>query len=313
MMERLMIALVLVFAAFSARAESIRLTPPPAAQTQQQLERIYQQAAQYRIFTLSPPQRVAWFSSLFLNPDHPYLIDPLGEGAHGEFDQDPLYRFDGFDCTTFVETMLALSVSDSPGEFERHINQIRYHDGVVAFENRNHFTSLDWIPNNQRAGFIQDITAWVAGSRTKYSRTLIEKDSWYAKLGADRIQLAQTPSDMDSQVATLRALGQNFGKQISVIPYISKNDIDQHPEILDRIPSGSLLAIVRPNWQLRAQAGTNMDVSHQGLAVRVKGVLYFRHASQGKKVMQQPLLDYMRGTLASPTIGGMNVLAPRHP
>ena len=65
----------------------------------------------------------------------PYISDPLGEGVVP--DNDPIIRFDAFDCTTFVETSLA-------GGDAQKLNKIRYRDGVPNFINRNHFIETDW-------------------------------------------------------------------------------------------------------------------------------------------------------------------------
>jgi len=54
----------------------------------------------------------------------PYGFSPLGEGEG--YDKDPLYRTDLFDCLTFVETSMALSLSKSPAEVLRVLTQIRY-------------------------------------------------------------------------------------------------------------------------------------------------------------------------------------------
>ena len=69
----------------------------------------------------------------------PYANSPLGEEIAP--DTDPLIRFDAFDCTTFVETVLA------NGDI-RKLNRIRYQNGNVGFLNRNHFIETDWLHNN---------------------------------------------------------------------------------------------------------------------------------------------------------------------
>ena len=56
-------------------------------------------------------ERLAIVSSAFLG--RPYFWGPLGEGAEGDFDQYPLYRADLFDCLTFVETVLAVALTDN--------------------------------------------------------------------------------------------------------------------------------------------------------------------------------------------------------
>ena len=69
----------------------------------------------------------------------PYINSPLGEEVAP--DTDPLIRFDAFDCTTFVETVLA------NGDVDK-LNRIRYQDGNIGFLNRNHFIESDWLQNN---------------------------------------------------------------------------------------------------------------------------------------------------------------------
>ena len=95
--------------------------------------------------------RMKAFSAEFLGL--PYgTSGPLGEGVSGRYDQDPLYRFDTFDCTTFVETVVSLSLSKDVDAFENAMNRIRYEGGEVEFLKRNHFPSLQWIPNNLSNG-----------------------------------------------------------------------------------------------------------------------------------------------------------------
>ena len=56
--------------------------------------------------------------------ERPYIADPLGEGEGT--DADPLVRYDAFDCLTFVEEVLALSLAGAP----EGAGPIR-HDGPV--------------------------------------------------------------------------------------------------------------------------------------------------------------------------------------
>jgi len=68
--------------------------------------------------------RIAYFSHALLN--RPYVLGPLGEGTKALYDREPLYRNDVFDCTTFVETVLALSLSNNVNQFKEKMNHIRY-------------------------------------------------------------------------------------------------------------------------------------------------------------------------------------------
>ncbi|MFN9068599.1 MAG: N-acetylmuramoyl-L-alanine amidase-like domain-containing protein [Bdellovibrionales bacterium] len=218
----------------------------------------------------------------------PYLQDPLGEGF-GK-DSDPLYRFDGFDCTTFVETVLALSRSTDFQDFERRILEIRYFHGIPEFTERNHFTDKDWIPNNVRKGILTDITNYLS-SETAQAEAVIDKSAWFSRV--HKITHSTPP-------------------ERAQLPYIKLVNLLNDAEILDRIPSGSILNIIRPNWDLKESIGTNVNVSHQGFVIRKSdGELTFRHASlQYLKIVDEPLLSYLQRMRNVPTIKGINILKP---
>jgi hypothetical protein len=59
----------------------------------------------------------------------------------------------GFDCVTFVETVLALAASDSPADYRRELVQLRYRGGTIAWEHRLHYFS-DWLEENARRGVL---------------------------------------------------------------------------------------------------------------------------------------------------------------
>jgi len=113
----------------------------------------------------------------------PFLEAPLGEGPGSRYDAGPLSRLDGFDCTTFVETVLALARSRAVREFEKTLIQIRYRGGKVGFAQRNHFPCVDWIPENTRQGVVTDITATIGAPwGIEHATGEIRKREWAAKL-----------------------------------------------------------------------------------------------------------------------------------
>jgi hypothetical protein len=106
----------------------------------------------------------------------------------------------------------------------------------------------------------------------------------------------------------------------SKVPYIPFTALfpENKPNLylFSQIPNGAVIEIVRPNWDLRKQIGTFLDISHLGFAVWHKGVLYFRQASsQYGKVVDVPLIDYLKEALISLTIKGINVqiVVPQKP
>ena len=56
-------------------------------------------------------------------------------------------RDDGFDCVTFCETVLAVAIARNIGEFETALREIRYHNGVVTWRERNHYF-FEWGEHN---------------------------------------------------------------------------------------------------------------------------------------------------------------------
>lgn len=285
----------------------------------------------------------------------PYVDGNLGEGAEGQYDQDPLMRFDAFDCTTYVETIIAGTQAHDTASFLEHLKQIRYQDGNVSFVTRNHFPSVDWIPNNQH--ILQEITADVGGKQTLYAHTTIDKRAWYQAMTMDRIQTpgASTAEKSDA-LLRLKQEGAQFEPEAVNTPYIPlsaifvphtppndqvltyqavsqtiKQDETLTPEareaalqklalrnrlenshinqaLLDRIPSGSVISIVRPDYDVKQWIGTNMNITHQAIALRRDGILYLRHASQlQREVIEQPFVEYFSHYVLSPTVKGFNI------
>lgn len=259
-------------------------------------------------------QRIEASSARFLGL--PYLTGgPLGEGPSGVYDQDPLYRFDGFDCTTFVETVMALSLAKDSAEFGKLMDLIRYDGGVVTYQTRNHFTDADWVPNNVRAGYIRDITAAVAGKEgAQTASAVIDKAACYRKMGLSTLSVpGASKKELAALLAKLNAEGQDIPAQTVDLPYVALDSIflaggKVNSDLLDRIPSGAIGNVVRPNWDLTSSIGTHMNVSHQFLVIRKGGRLLVRHATSAgeKKVVEAELVDYLRPYLTSPTIKGVN-------
>ena len=242
-------------------------------------------------------QKIDKYSNYFLGT--PTKKNPLGEGEMGIFDQDPLYSFKYFDCTTFIETIIALSTSTDFNRFKKKLISIRYLDGIVSYKKRNHFISLDWIPNNSR--ILNDITSSIGP--VKYAKAIIDKKKWYEK----KYLINQEFYNLSLK---LKKLGKEFSPQTAIIPYISISEIIKNNNIIESIPNGSIINIVRPNWNLTQKIGTYLNISHQGFAIWKKNKLYYRHASSlPKKIITDTILkDYLKIFLDSKSLKGINIL-----
>ncbi|MBV8359968.1 MAG: DUF1460 domain-containing protein [Deltaproteobacteria bacterium] len=97
--------------------------------------------------------RVDMLSRHFLG--YPYKPNPL----IGSADTAEVFTasLDGFDCVTYIETILALACASNVDEFIEWLRKIRYEQGRIQWERRNHYMTL-WIRNNVREGIVKSIS-----------------------------------------------------------------------------------------------------------------------------------------------------------
>jgi hypothetical protein len=246
--------------------------PLSNTQIQEELRRIDKQAA-------SLPQRVEAISKLFLGV--PYELGPLGEGPAGEFDRDPLIRFDAFDCTTFVETVMALALNSDLESATRTLQKIRYKDGQIGYASRNHFIELDWVPNNVRAGYLRDITSDVAGRNAVKVRKTISKRRWYRRKSLASLEGGFTRDEKQHLISKLRHLGSRFPDARATLTVLPLKAL---PQALAKIPSGTIANLVHADQRYR-----DTIVSHQVFLIKKRDGWYMRHAAFGKGVEDDPI------------------------
>lgn len=270
----------------------------------------------------SVSDRIQYFNHILL--DKPYILTALGEGPKAKYDQAPLYRFDGFDCQTYVETILALALADSEQDFKQCMQKIRYAHGENRYLKRHHFTSPDWNAFNQRQGILKDITASIVDhdyhAKARYAHTVIDQAAWYQHFDRSKIRLCQTsPTILAQRLKQLQKSGQSLPRKTSRIAYIPIQDLvaknKQSQYLLDQIPNGAIIEIVRPNWDLTKLIGTHLNVSHLGFAIREHGELYFYNASSLVGKSSKPkLVEYLLSMQSQPSIQGINIqiVRPTH-
>lgn len=196
-----------------------------------------------------------------------YLSGPLGENTLP--DTDPLIRFDAFDCTTFVETVLA------DGNVKK-LNQIRYADGIPDFKNRNHFIETDWIKNNSNS--VHDATEKYG--KTKLRTVVIDKQKWMKK---------NHNIDINAQPQTVK---------LKYIPY--KNISDIHPK------APVVILFISDAGKIRDKIGTDLAVRHMGILLP-NGVL--RHASRkAGRVVDVIFSEYVKQIMENKNNLGIMIL-----
>ncbi len=64
---------------------------------------------------------------------------------------------DGFDCVTYIETVVALARASKVDDFIDGLRKIRYEHGRIQWDRRNHYMSL-WVRNNLRNGILRPLS-----------------------------------------------------------------------------------------------------------------------------------------------------------
>ncbi|WP_155907635.1 N-acetylmuramoyl-L-alanine amidase-like domain-containing protein [Lunatimonas lonarensis] len=185
----------------------------------------------------------------------------------------------GLDCTTYLETVLALARVAKQGNlgmvsYEKELERIRYRDGILGeYPSRLHYFT-DWIYQNEQKGLVKDITQSIGGQPYENKPTFMSsKPKLYAQL-----------SRLD-YVEALAKAEQAIGSRSYF--YIPKSDIHRYES---QIKSGDMIAITTTI--------PNLDVVHVGFALEKGGRIHLMHASLNSReveISEKPLQDYLMG------------------
>ncbi len=85
----------------------------------------------------------------------PYVVNSLGGGL--DLPEQLTIKLDGFDCVTYLETVLALALAKTSENFADYLRSIRYKNGELDWQKRNHYM-VDWWRNNEKQSLIQNLT-----------------------------------------------------------------------------------------------------------------------------------------------------------
>lgn len=169
------------------------------------------------------------------------------------------------DCTTYVETVLALSRCMMQGKttfsnYCSQLRQIRYTDGLVAYPNRKHYFSY-WIQQSVKQKLVADIQGpnppfkAVQTVRANYMSThlsqypmLTGKPEWVKKIKA-----------MEQSITGLHPR------------YIPKSAVENTKLMRSTVHNGDIIAIVTTK--------SGLEISHLGIAVWHNDGLHMLNAS----------------------------------
>jgi cell wall-associated NlpC family hydrolase len=160
-----------------------------------------------------------------------------------------IINVDKFDCTTFVENVLAFARyikkgNPSADSFASELRQIRYRNGIInQYPSRLHYFS-DWIYDNIKKHLIKDVTDSLGGEKIKFSLSFMSTHPEFYK------KLMENPS---------------------FIPVIKKQEEDINRRLYFYIPAGKVAEVekdIRPGDILAFTSSVDgLDINHVGLAV----------------------------------------------
>lgn len=184
----------------------------------------------------------------------------------------------GFDCTTFVENVLAfanLIRKDAPDfeSFATELKTIRYREGLLdGYSSRLHYFT-EWILNNNEKGLVTNITSELGGVSLQKSINFMgtHRNLYPFLANAENYERIL---EMESELA----------KQ--TLCYLPQNAITNQEHL---IQNGDIIAL--------ATSIDGLDVTHTGFALKKNdGNLYLLHASLSGEVTitDEPLVEYLK-------------------
>lgn len=170
-----------------------------------------------------------------------------------------IINLEKMDCFTFLDYVEAMRVSRSFSEFVINLKRVRYKDGVVTFENRNHFFT-DWLEYN--SDFVDEVTDII---------------------GSQKI-------DIIKKILNIKENGTLFLPGIlsteREIRYIPRERFDD--SVFSKLITGDYVGIY--------SRLSGLDVSHVGIIIKEDKNIFIRHACSQKeirKVVDQDLIQYV--------------------
>ncbi len=206
--------------------------------------------------------------------------------------ENVVVNLNGFDCTTFVESVLALSrtfwIDGDFKSFKQQLQEIRYRNGVLnGYCSRLHYFS-EWITDNVKKKTIADVTRELGGESTYFNVSFMSLNPRYYSALISSVERIDSIKDIEKNIS---------GREFYVIPKLKVKMVES------KINEGDIIAFTT--------SLNGLDIGHIGIAIRDNnGKLHLIHApSAGKQVQitTGAISDYI---LSVKKHSGMIVLRP---
>ena len=269
------------------------LKPPASTLSQTQTSAGDSLYAVYLLSVIAPQPDIAHYVTAYA-----HLLEGTTYAA-GTLDRDSVEKLQPYlqetDCTTFVETVLALARTavkkqSTWDEYCRQLTALRYRNGKIdGYLSRLHYFS-DWIANNEQKGFVTDITQISGG----VPDTL---QLYFMSRNADRYPALQRNATLvDGIAAQERSLN---GKIIYYLPTFRLDSAS-----LATIQSGDIIAFTTDI--------PGLDIAHVGIAIQNNGEVRLIHASssQGRVIVEnRSILQQLKD---NKKFSGIRIIRPQN-
>lgn len=200
-------------------------------------------------------ERINYFSSSMKGK--PYYLGPMGEGMSIYPDYKPRVNFSEMDCMTYMEHALALAYSKNYNNFFDILQGIRYKNGIIDYNTRNHFLIADWVENNPQFS--------IPDFQPKFEKE-VDKKKFFKNLAIENTKVS--------------------------VPYFPKGEAIIYADSV-RFAKDTIFGVAILSDLPGLDAAHTGFVIGSGKKVG----LTFRHASQLKgKVIEQPLSEFLKNT-----------------
>ncbi|MES2734032.1 MAG: N-acetylmuramoyl-L-alanine amidase-like domain-containing protein [Bacteroidota bacterium] len=235
----------------------------------------------------TPKDRQIWISKVKLAPAAPIQqrIITIGQSftntpyqshtLEATPNEQLIVNLRGVDCTTFVESTLALALQLPDTSFLGYcqmLQHLRYrNDTLNGYPSRLHYLS-DWLYENQQKGLLEIVTEQLGGK-------FYDKKLRFMSSHRGAYQQLKEPGNYEALLKVEDALA---SRKLFYIPKADIHTIEK--QLLD----GDIIAITT--------SVPGLDASHVGFIVWKNGRAHLLHASSeaGQVIISpQPLVDYL--------------------
>lgn len=232
----------------------------------------------------------------------PYQANPLDRDASGI--AEPLRAgFDGFDCVTYVETVLALARTLAVGktlaeDYTAELARLRYRNAEPGYCARQHYFG-DWAETQVAAGVLDEVTTRIAGDPANLAVLRLTHGFDYLSRNAARTVALANAAE---RLACVREQEAALSARDDGSAYIRATSL---PRVASALRPGDLIA-----WVADVPG---LDILHVGIVVaRPNGRLELAQASQREqRVLVSP--DLLRYAASLRQQRGVRVFRPRDP